>query len=264
VLIYRLLKTDLRKKIVRYVKERGLKHKDFGIDNLLDIQHRMSKLHVELIPHIKRVAAKKLSFIKKYHNMTFDELWADLSIIMLQSYYRSVPNNFSYEKQLNYLRASISKRALNLLNSYVTQKRQRLVNVGTDNKENAKFILKTQAESQLPMDSEGNAATLDSVLTIDRAFNPHIEYEVSMQSLAERYGQTKRGFILKLYSGADIPSFTQYLFQRRILRSDLMTCQDFLMTRSVDEVRNVLSDFLDISRIAVDRVLEGIINDLSI
>lgn len=264
VLIYRMLKTNFRKEVNRYIKSRGLSTHDFGPDSLYQISDTLAKLHVELIPHIKRVTTKKLSFIKRFHNMTFDELWTDLTIVMIQSYYRSVPNKFDYAKQLNYLRASVSNRALNLLNSYVTQKRQRLVNVGTDNKENAKFILKTQVESQLPLDSEGNAMTLDSVMSFDRAFNPNIEFEVSLAKLSEKYGKTKRGFILKLFTGGEIASFNKYLFDKRILRSDLMSSQDFLLTRPSDEVRDVVADFLDISRKAVDRVLEGVIHDLNI
>lgn len=250
--------------IRRSVKDRNIKADSFSPKNLRQIKSKFASFAPELQEHIKYITYKKLTFIRKSFNMSHDDFWSELLIYCLRAYYKSVPNDFSDLKQLNYLRRSITNRALNIIDCYKSQKRQRLVNMGTDNGDGAKFVLMVTAESQLPTGADGEAQSLDSMCESDCWTNAADvqDSRLSIQAMLERHKNTKRGAILAVFSGHDVPEFSNWLRKRRILRSQDKNCQDILNARPKQERIELVAEFLKVKPTSIEKALGEFANEL--
>lgn len=246
------------------VKDRNIKADAFSPKNLRQIKSKFAEFAPALHKHIRIISSKKLTFIRKSFNMTHDDFWSELLIYCLRAYYKSVPNDFSDLKQLNYLRRSITNRALNIIDCYTSQKRQQLVNMGTDNGDGAKFVLMVTAESQLPIGADGEVQSLDSMCESDCWTNAADQQDsrLSIQAMLERYKNTKRGAILAVFSGHDVPQFSSWLRKRRILRSADKNCQDILNARSKDERVELVAEFLKVKPQSIEKALGEFANAL--
>lgn len=256
----------VRKEIKEYIRTTGNNSKDYCPDNFNFIRDRFSDLLPDLERHAKFVISKKLTFVRKYYNMTRDELLSELMIHSLRAYYKSAPNHTSDLHQLNYLRTSISNKALNMIEAYVSQKRQRLVNMGSDNKENAKFVLTVVAESQLPTNSEGEVQSLDTMMDAENLLvdSDKQEFSMSVDRLLAKYKNKKRGFILAVFCGKEINCFAEWLRKKRVLRATDKTSQDVLASRPTCEAMELVSEYIGISVGRIEKTLRELANELGL
>lgn len=237
-----------RTEIRKFAKSRGIKSRDYSFTRLQEIKDTFSSMLPELEKHIRRTTNKKLDFIRKYFNMSREELWSDLVVHTLRAYYKSVPNDFSELKQLNYLRTAVNNRALNLIESHVSQKRQRLVNMGSDNKEGAKFVLMVEAESQMTLNSEGESQSLETLGEGEFWLNgaESQDFTLSIDSLRSKYRNTKRGVVLSVFAGFEVPRLTTWMRKRRMLRAVDKNSQDIMETKDIGEMCSILAEFLNV------------------
>lgn len=255
---------QLRRSVKEHVHKQGNNRKQYSPAAFDKVKNTFVDMMPDLEKHIRIVTAKKLTFIRKSFNMTRDEFWSELMIQALRAYYKSVPNDHTTLHQLNYLRATINNRAVNMIESYVSQKRQRLINVGSDNGAGAKFVLNMVAESQLPTNSEGELQIADAVDEADILSSERNDFSISISRLLSRYGKTKRGFILTVFCGYEVPVFSDWLRKKRILRSEDKNSQDVMASRSIGECYALVSEFTDIPVKLIKQTLGEMANELGI
>ena len=59
------------------------------------------------------------------------------------------------------------------------------------------------------------------------------DFSISISRLLSKYGKTKRGFILTVFCGYEVPVFSEWLRKKRILRSEDKNSQDVMASRSI-------------------------------
>lgn len=256
----------VRKEIKESVRSRGNTAQDYSPENFNFIRERFGDLLPELEKHAKFVISKRLTFVRRAFNMTRDEFMSELIIHALRAYYKSAPSHTTELHQLNYLRTAISNKALNMIDSYVSQKRQRLVNMGSDNGDNAKFVLTMVAESQLPTNSEGEVQSIDNMMDAEYLLlsSDKQEFSLSVDRLLVKYSNKKRGFILAVFCGKEINCFAEWLRQKRILRATDKTSQDILAAKSPNETMELVSEFIGVSVGTIEKTLRELANELGL
>jgi len=236
---------------------RSVQLHDVSSSALKETRLELSLLSEELVPHIRYKVYKKLSFLLRPFNMEHADFASDLTEDMIRAYNRITPSTKTFLHKANYLRSTVNNRTLNIIEHLTSKKNERIVNVGTDNKDGASFIFKTESENQLSTDAEGNVVGFDAPSPESRREEEHRKVlALSFDRLIEKYNGTKRGYIIHLISGKDSPKFDAYLREVNVLRTDLKSHEDVLHTRGREEYISLVASFLDVEEGTVNKYLE--------
>lgn len=266
--IYRIVSESrpFRSHIKTYARTKQLSVKQYSIDAYKGLSGEFASMLDPVMRHAKSNVYKKMRFITKYHNIAPSDFTSEIMCNVLKSFYQSKPNNMEPAHQINYLKSTTTSRILNMIDSFTSQKRQRLVNMGTDNKEGAKFVLTTTAESQLPMGVDGETQSLESMGEGEFWMNgaDKQDFTLSLERLLEKYGNKKRGAVVRIFTGQEVVKFTEFLRTKRIIRTDNKTSQDIVSSKPRAEVKSLVAEYLAISESSIDRALEECYNDLGL
>lgn len=224
-----------------------------------------------------KVIVRKLSFIIRSENFDRDEFITDLVTHALKTHYYYSPNEASYEHHLNRLRAAMSNHRINMIKHYTTEGRQRMVNVGSDNGDNAVFVMRTSSESQLKLNNgeEEDNRTYDELQSVEQSLEivARREFNMSIDQMLERIlkcKSTKRSVrrrkarLLRIIVGRQVNSFDSWLRQKQLIKADTKTGIDFMEERTRDEYMPVLADYLKVSPDTIMRFLRKSANELAI
>lgn len=238
------LKSTLRKKFKR--KDREL----YAPEQVQAIVEEFSLMIPEVKSHILRTIHKRLRFIMKTYNMTRDEFISELLFSAIRAHYRSKPNTFEYEKSVNIVRSSINNAAINIIKAYTTNKRERLVNEGQDSKGDNVFSLKVVSENQMDLRSvTGDDVDIGYDSMFSASFRCHQEkrrdIEFSVDQLCTRYGmRSKRSRLIRVFFKQDCWMFNRWLINNKFMRSNHKTTQDFIDSKTQDELLDILAQYL--------------------
>ena len=188
----------------------------------------MYKLFDEIYPnvlwHIKGITNKKLRFITFSNNLVDSDFHSDLVCKAITTFNKLMPTIRDPLYVQNYVKRAITNHTNNIIKSYTTQKRGRLVKGKKDGYGGNSYDLVVTSENQMSVnkDSDGNIS-YDSLQNSEtkRDSIEYQEHKLNFRSILKYHGTTKRrrDFIL-IISGIEHNGFTDYLHKHCALPED--------------------------------------------
>ena len=199
---------------------------------------------------IKQITYTKLRFISSSTNAELADLHSELAIKALQTYYRLVPTTADDAYIINYIRRAVSNHAKNIIKTYTSQKRGRMVRSGKDGFGGSNFDLIIVSENQIRAKAGEDGANI----TYDQlgdAFNAYdgmrsIESMLSIKALKRRYRGVPRKYeVLKILLGEEHAGFTAFLKAKGVMR--VGTNSDFQDRCDTERYLQLIAEFTRIS-----------------
>lgn len=254
-----LLKIEANRKTIR--NSAKIKHKSLKLSMVSpkEMHLRLEQTNVlfaELYNNARRRVRKLMRWVCTAHNTTIEDLTCDLMCKVLQSYYQSLPNLFSLEHQLNYLRATVENRIRNMNNYYAAGKRRRMEKVGEDRYE---IIVMSDNQLQKAFGTDDNEVNYESMLGEDaRVHTEQMENNLTISKLLEETAGSKRYKLYATVLGRDCADFTEWLRSNDMMK-DTMTCgTEWLMAKSPSHIRRALAKWLNVSVSSVNSGLDSL------
>lgn len=246
VRIYQAVK-KIRPHIRAYCAKKRFTRNDFSLQQFDAVRLGFDKHYQEILKFIRIKTKRKLRFVYQFNNMDRRDFHAELLICALRAYYKIHPSRNSDEYVLNYMRSSVNNKIVNLIEYYTTEKRQTLVSFGEG--ENRTYQLNVMAESQMSNmrshDSEGEEIPVENQYDESVLTKLLSEFDYSVDRWLEKFGGTHKAFILSVFIGREVETFTSWLRKKRVLRSKDKTSQDFIAGKSRKEVMEIVSSYIE-------------------
>jgi hypothetical protein len=223
---------------------------------------QINELTTVLSKNIAGRVKKQLRWVMKSHNITAQDLICDVTCKLIVSYYSSLPNAYSFQHQLNYLRRSLENIINNMNHFYSAGKRRRMQKSGDG------YELVVMAESQI------NRHVVDGDTENERSYEDlaepsstpveHLETRIAIDRLLDKHGDKKRGKLYSVVLGREDHGFSEYLSQNNLLGKRLSNGTEWLVAKPIATVRKVLAKWLDVSIEAVENGLNSLRTALQI
>lgn len=224
------------------------------------IESLFNRVYPSVLKYIKFIAFKKLRFIVKSDNVGFEDLHSELSTKMLQAFYSMIPVQATDQHIINYLKRVVHNHCINMIKSRTSQKRGRLVNVGTDKNNEAQFSLLCVSQNQISagVDEDGNEV---DVLNVANDSHSKFELQFSISEVLDSVKSNKKKYrFLSLLLGTEDKEFTEWLRSQSLCRVNEDNT-DVQVRTTVQLFNTYVADFLNVSYRQVETFL-GSLRDL--
>lgn len=228
--------------------------KNNSLLTLKEIDALFTRIYPPVLKYIKFIAYRKLRFIVKSDNVGFEDIHSDLSTKVLQSFYSLIPAEATEAHIVNYLKRAVHNHAINIIKSRTSQKRGRLVNVGTDKNNEQQFSLLCVSQNQLSVafDEDGNEIDMLNVAN-DSDSKFQLQFTISQVLNKVKHDKKKYRF-LTLLLGTEDTEFTDWLRQENLCRPSEDNV-DVQARTSAAEFNNYVADFLKVTYRKVEAFL---------
>ena len=206
---------------------------------------------------IRQITFHRLRFISSSTNTDLADLHGDLAIKALQSYYRLVPTTEDDAYIINYLRRAVSNHAKNIIKTYTSQKRGRMVRSGADGFGGSNFDLIVVSENQIKANSDGDVVSYDQIGDADNSFDGmhNIEARLSIEALRMRYrAMPLRYKVLRLVLGDEDEGFTRFLRARGVLR--VGTNSEYQDRCPSEKYNRLIAEYVDVRHSDIQKFIE--------
>ncbi len=250
-----LVKPAMRKRIVSVAKQR---HKDLDRDivSVKELRVRGDEtgaMFATLAKGATRLAGRKLRWVAMAHNLSIADLASEVMCQTLTIYYQSLPNRFSEEHQLNYLRRGMGSRVDNMNNMYGADKRKRMQKDG-----NGGYELVIASESQISRgNSEDRDMSYENVMGKDARHSCERQLETTValdRALSVRKG-SKLHALYNTVLGHHTVAFSNFLRKLGLIR-DEESSVDWLARRGFKQIVKHLSQWLKVDEIRIQESLQ--------
>lgn len=246
VRIYQAVK-KLRTTIKAFCTKRGYNRNDFSVQQFDAVRFGFDKHYTEILKFIRIKTKRKLRFVYQFNNMDRRDFHAELLICALRAYYKLHPCRKSDEYVLNYMRSTVNNKIVNLIEYYTTEKRQTLVSFG--DADNRSYQLNVVAESQMSNirshDSEGEEIPIEHYYDESVLTKLLSEFDYSVDRWLKKFKGTHKAFILSVFIGREVETFTSWLRSKRVLRANGKNSQDFIASKSRSEVIEIVGSYIE-------------------
>lgn len=207
-----------------------------------------NRLFPRVFSYIKYLTWKKMRFLVRSKNETFDDFNSEVSSKVVQSFYDLIPSDFTDDHIVNYLKRSAHNHVVNLIKHHQTQKRARMVSVDAGN---TKFDMLCLSQNQMALTEDGQRQDVDG----EDNFSPKFELQFSVsQVLDKAKSQTKKYKFITLLLGAECETFTVWLRERGVCR-EYEDNVDVQARVTADQYTKHVADFLKVSNDRVESLL---------
>ena len=219
-------------------------------------------VYSQIITTIRQITYTKLRFISSSTNIDLSDLHSELMIKALLAYYRLVPTMESDAFIVNFIRRSISNHAKNVIKTYTSQKRGRMINAGVDGFGGSNYDLIVVSENQFKKQSgdsdSGNMSyenLYDATATSTSA--TAVESKLSLKALRRKYKPFKNKYlVLRLVLGDEHEGFTQYLRSKGHLRKG--SNSDFQDRCPAEMYRELISGYTGVKLSSIEKFMRTI------
>lgn len=232
------------------------RHKDLDLDivSLDELKARMKdteNMFSTLERGAKRLAARKLRWVAMSHNLPLTDLSSEIMCQTLTIYYQSLPNRFSYEHQLNYLRRGMGSRVDNMNNMYGADKRKRMVSDGKGG-----YMMLCASESQMIRNDAETEASYDSFMSKEEAASQSndLEKAVSLDRMMNVRKGSKLHALYNTVLGRHTVSFSNFLQRKGLIKKEESSIE-FLARRGLKQIVKHLANWLRVDEILVTNSL---------
>jgi len=266
ILIWKLMLADIRcRKML--LKDAKHKHKTLCAAqvNHYELEKRLAQtnelsavLHKNIVSRTK----KQLRWVMTAHNMTIQDLVCEVTCKLIVSYYASLPNAYSFQHQLNYLRRSLENIINNLNNYYSADKRRRMQKNGDG------FQLVVMSDNQLNrgigMGDSDQEFSYEDLAEPSSTPVELLETNIAIERLLSKSGDSKRNKLYSVVLGREDHGFSDYLAEHKMLGKRLSNGTEWLVAKPIGTVRKELAKWLGVSVEAVECGLNTLKNALQI
>lgn len=265
VLIWKLMLCDSRSRKILLTSAKA-KHKTLCAAQVcaaeLKERHKQTEILSKVLrPNVKRQVHKLLRWVSVSHNITLEDLSCDVMCKLIVSYYHSLPNSYSFDHQLNYLRRSLNNIINNMNYYYSAEKRNRMELVGDH------YELIVMSNNQLrntggrDNDTEMNYEDLSEASDVE---NTQMENRITIDKLLKQNENKKRGRLYNAILGRDEKDLTDYLTTNNLLGKKMSSSTEWLVAKPINYIKKVLAKWLEVSVEAVDHGMNSLKSSLQI
>jgi len=230
-------------------------------DNLLfdyvHINALFNRVYPSVLKYIKFIAYKKMRFIVKADNEGFDDLYSELSAKMVQAFYSMMPVQATDLHVVNYLKRVMHNHVVNMIKSRTSQKRGRIVNVGTDRNNENQFSLLCVSQNQVAagVDAEGNEIDL---LNVASDANHKFERQFTISQVLNSVKASKKKYrFVTLLLGTEDEDFTAWLRSEGMCKPSEDNV-DVQSRMSASEFNGLVAEFLKVPHTKVEHFLDSL------
>lgn len=259
--IFEAITPKFRTEIRKSDRIKSLTKNDVSLEAVALMKEKLSSFYKELMPHIKGRVHKKIRFIVKSENSEFADFYGELICKAVKVYYFRAPWKVTDAHLLNYLRSTVSNTVNNIIETYTTEKRGRLVNSGDDGFGGTTFTMTCVSENQLLTNDEGSVSYED--LAGGMEGSDSLLDTINFESLLRTYGTTnKRKRAIRIVGGMYDRRFTRYLRVNNYIRKDEDNC-DFIHRNGFNTTCNRLSTHLRLDAGKLERFFVKVGKEIS-
>lgn len=262
VRIYHAVKHH-RTNINKYLQTQNQSYKRFAPEEFNEIRQGFAQYADPVHKYIRFITKKKLDFVYRFNNMDRRDFHSELMIAAIRAYYKKQPCDYGYDHMLNFIRSSVKKRALNIIDFYTTAKRQTLVAHGEG--EDRKYILNVEAGSQVAprYNSDGIEIPIEDRYDRDGAVTKTTcDFDLSADRMLSKLKNTRKGFVLAVYLGREVKKFSAWLYEHRFVRTEGKSCVDYIGEKPFAETAIAVAKYTDTSVEWVRARLEEVASEL--
>jgi len=206
-----------------------------------------ARVYPHVLSYVKSITYRKLRFIARSSNFCLADLHSELMLKVVQAFYKLVPADRTEAFVINYLRRVAHNHAMNLIQFSTTQKRGRLLKVGTDGDNNPIFSLTVMSENQLNVTSNPDKEIKYEDLGESDDQIEKFELTFSIVQLLDKYrARAKKFRFLLILMGQEDSDFTEWLQRRGLLGKAGSTNADLQMELSPDEYLHWVCKFMHV------------------
>lgn len=251
-------KRNLVKQVPRYntILRRQVYPKAFN-----SAKRALSILVREVTPHCNSLSRNKLLFITKYSGMEMYEYSSELTLKAISAYYQMLPVDLEHKRkenqsehelkyELNYMRRAATNHCNNIIKSNTTEGKSRLVNMGSDNADNAVYVVRTINESQIsvtPDDTQGiEDYSAFASLEQSGALTGVEDFHLTVDRILANMKPTKRKLVYKLLTKQS-GRFERWLEENNLIRSNVKTAHDYFIEKPKLTVAKTIGRYVELS-----------------
>jgi len=236
-----------KRRIKQHLKSIPIQH--------LSVQHQQrvfEHCYSQVVPHVKRKVGKKLSFIMKSNNIDKTDFYSELNVKLVTTFNKLMPSKFSIAYIANYLRRTATNYVLNIIDTFTTKKRARLVSSGDS------FDLKVVSENQTKdLNVLAKVAAPSSEIEA-------LESEKTVSKVVAKYqSSSRKSKILFALMGVYDNDFTFFLRKRKEI-TERQTNVDYQMLVPRETFNKALAKYLKIKVTSIHKFINKLKNDLGV
>ncbi len=233
-------------------------------ETILTINRKLSEFTPALMEHAKKKAHFQLRFVWSVNNDSALSMATDLYIRAVFAYKKMSPQilDVTDEHALNKLRTSINNESANIANANSTQKRARMVNVGSDNKDNAQYVLIVESQSQFREMEDGTIPELGDYAVEPTQSKMLRDLDVAVTRLCDKHEGSRRGELLNILFNRKVKKFMKYLRARDVIASGNLDIIDVITRMGRPKFFRILSEYLNVSVEKISKYVDTLQNEL--
>lgn len=224
VLVKKVLKQrGFRAEMQRSERLTSIQKDQVSLSAFRNVFSTFDRIYPAIMKHIKRRVYTKLRFISVSSNMEFYDLQMELMCKALQTYVKMVPTDKTELYITNYIRTTVSNHTTNMIKSYTTQKRKRMVQGAADGFGGYTYEIPVLSENQLLKTFGIEHPSYETMMGQGEIQDStkHKEDSLNFQSVLKHFGKTKkRKAFICLMAGKESQVFTKYLMKTKKISPD--------------------------------------------
>lgn len=262
-------------KYVRKYRKVALKNNSFMNEFTIDevspekikqVDRKLFEFTPALMEHARKKAQYQLRFVWSVNNDSAQSMATDLYIRAVYAYKKMSPQvlNVTDEHALNKLRTAINNEAANVANANSTQKRARMVNVGSDNKENAQYVLIVESQSQFREMEDGTIPELGDYAVESPQKKMIRDLDVAVTRLCDKHKGSRRGELLNIIFNRKIKKFMKFLRRKEVITLAQMDIIDVVTRMGRPKFTRLLSEYLGLKVEVVKEYIDSLGTELNV
>lgn len=235
-------------------------------EKIKQIDRKLFEFTPALMEHAKKKAQYQLRFIWSVNNDSAQSMATDLYIRAVYAYKKMSPQvlNVSDEHALNKLRTAINNESANVANANSTQKRARMVNVGSDNKENAQFVLIVESQSQFREMEDGTIPELGDYAVESPQKKMIRDLDIAVTRLCDKHKGSRRGELLNIIFNRKIKKFMKFLRRKEVITLSQMDIIDVVTRMGRPKFTRLLGEYLGLKVEVVKDYIDTLGTELNV
>lgn len=233
--------------------------------NLKVVRAALKSCLEQIEKKLKSTTYKRLRFICRSQNLDLIDLQNDLTIKVVQAFYKLMPSTMSMAHVINYLKVVANNHAINTIYANTSLRRGRQINTAEKGSKVDKFKLIVTSENQMrPLSMEDdNRTSYDELLVTDPTSELELKFSIKQLLVSLKPGSKKQKLLLILMGNED-QGFTDWLRAKKHINQKESN-YDLQSRASVERFNILVGLYLNLSeektKLVLDRVSRALALD---
>lgn len=225
--------------------------------NVSGVNKTFNSVYPPVYKYIKHLVYKKLRFVSKSTNTSLEDFHSSVIGKVVQSYHSMIPVHNTDEYIVNYLKQVAHNYIINLIKMHTTQKRGRLVSVGSG------YSLLCVSQNQFTPILNEDGEEISGIDGVDES-NERLELTFSVSEVLDKFkASTKKYRFITILLGSEDNEFSHWLRNKKLCKPSEDNV-DLQMNIPALQFNKYVADFLDVAYDKVERFLNQLKQDLAL